>query len=79
MLNANFWQDKANSNKVIKEKKFYEELTNSFENSIKSLGDLDDLFKQLNNSDIKEYIKNNINNSLCITPNDLKMIPIYLK
>lgn len=41
--------------------------------------DLEDLFKQLNNSDIKEYIKNNINNSLCITPNDLKMIPIYLK
>lgn len=41
--------------------------------------DLDYLFEQLNNSDIKEYIKNNINNSLCITPNDLKMIPIYLK
>lgn len=40
--------------------------------------DLEGLFKQLNNSDIKEYIKNNINNSLCITPNDLKMIPIYL-
>lgn len=40
---------------------------------------LDYLFEQLNNSDIKEYIKNNINNSLCITPNDLKMIPIYLK
>ena len=45
MLNANFWQDKANSNKVIKEKKFYEELTNSFENSIKGLDDLDDLYK----------------------------------
>ena len=34
----------ALTNKIIKEKKFYEELTNSFENSIKSLDDLNDLY-----------------------------------
>ena len=43
MLNADFWQDKNNSQKVIKEKKFYEDLTNSLNNNIEKLKDLDDL------------------------------------
>ena len=37
MLDANFWQDKANSQKIIKEKKLFEDLINSFENSIKKI------------------------------------------
>ena len=45
MLEANFWQDRHNSQKIIKEKKFYEDLTNSFNNSALRLKDLDDLFK----------------------------------
>ena len=44
MLDANFWQDKVNSRKVIKEKKLYEDLINSFDASIKKLRDLEDLF-----------------------------------
>ena len=43
MLSADFWQDKNNSQKVIKEKKFYEDLTNSLNNNIEKLKDLDDL------------------------------------
>jgi peptide chain release factor 2 len=43
MLEANFWQDKSNSKKTIKEKKLQEDLINSFENSVKSLKDLDEL------------------------------------
>ena len=43
MLSANFWQDKTNSQKVIKEKKFYEDLTNSYNNNTEKLKDLDDL------------------------------------
>ena len=43
MLSADFWQDKNNSQKVIKEKKFYEDLTNSLNNNIEKLNDLDDL------------------------------------
>jgi len=43
MLDPNFWQDKSNSKKVIKEKKLYEDLINSFEKSIRKLRDLDDL------------------------------------
>ena len=34
MLEANFWQDKTNSQKVVKEKKFYEDLINSLNSSV---------------------------------------------
>tara|TARA_B100002019_G_C21271417_1_gene602591 strand:+ start:2380 stop:4011 length:1632 start_codon:yes stop_codon:yes gene_type:complete len=40
---------------------------------------LDSLMKQLVNEDIKNYLKENINNSLCLTTNDLKYIPIKIK
>jgi peptide chain release factor 2 len=43
MLETNFWQDKPNSQKVIKEKKLFEELINSYNNSVKSLTDLNEL------------------------------------
>ena len=43
MLKADFWQDKNNSQRVIKKKKFYEDLTNSLNNNIEKLKDLDDL------------------------------------
>ena len=63
MLDANFWQDKALSKKIIKEKKLYEDLINSFENSIKKLKDLDD-FNQLaieeNNQGIQNEVLENI-------------------
>ena len=41
MLDANFWRDKSNSQKIIKEKKFYEDLVSSYEKSIRNLNDLD--------------------------------------
>ena len=40
MLDANFWQDKNNSQRVIKEKKFYEDLTNSLNNNVEKLKEL---------------------------------------
>jgi peptide chain release factor 2 len=43
MLEANFWQDKDNSKKVIKEKKLFEDLLNTYKISIERLSDLDDL------------------------------------
>ncbi len=43
MLDANFWQDKDNSKKVIKEKKLYEDLVNSLNYSFRKLNDFDDL------------------------------------
>jgi peptide chain release factor 2 len=43
MLEANFWQDKVNSKKIIKEKKLFEDLLNTYKISIERLSDLDDL------------------------------------
>ncbi|MDB2679048.1 peptide chain release factor 2 [Candidatus Pelagibacter bacterium] len=43
MLEAKFWQDKENSKKVIKEKKLFEDLLNTYKISIEKLSDLNDL------------------------------------
>ena len=43
MLEANFWQDKLKSQKVIKEKKLHEDLINSYNHSIQSLKELEEL------------------------------------
>ena len=63
MLQANFWQDKSYSKKVVKEKKLYEDLISSFETSLNKLNDLDDL-NQLaldeNNVNIQNEIFENI-------------------
>ena len=63
MLESNFWQDKASSKKVVKEKKLYEDLINSFETSIEKLKDLDDLSElalEENNEVIQNEIVDNI-------------------
>ena len=62
MLNANFWQDKAISQKIIKEKKLIEELIKSYQHSNKKFEDINDLYKlavEENNQDIQvEALKN---------------------
>ena len=62
MLEANFWQDKSDSKKTIKEKKLQEDLINAFENSAKSLNDLDELnqlaIEEKNQIVINEVIDN---------------------
>ena len=45
MLDANFWQDRANSQVVIKEKKLFEELINSHKQTVEKLIDLKDLYE----------------------------------
>ena len=70
MLEADFWQDKANSKKIIKEKKLYEDLINSYEISIKKLNDLDDLNKlavEENNLSIQKEITESIKDLKLIT------------
>ena len=41
MLDADFWQDKLNSKKIVKEKKLFEDLINSFDESIQKLRELE--------------------------------------
>ncbi|MBD1143341.1 peptide chain release factor 2 [Pelagibacterales bacterium SAG-MED33] len=62
MLEANFWQDKSNFQKVVKEKKFFEDLINSLNSSVEKLNDFEDLNElalEENNLDVQgEIIKN---------------------
>ncbi len=62
MLEGNFWQDKVNSKKIIKEKKLFEDLINSYNYSVKSLKDLVELNKlaleENDQSIINEVIEN---------------------
>ena len=63
MLEANFWQDKTNSQKVVKEKKFYEDLINSLNSSVERLNDFEDLNElalEENNSAVQSEIIQNI-------------------
>jgi len=43
MLENNFWLNKSNSQKTIKEKKLYEDLINSYDHCVKSINDLHEL------------------------------------
>ena len=43
MLAPDFWQDKAYSKKILKEKKLFENIVNSYESSLTKLNDLNDL------------------------------------
>ena len=65
MLDANFWQDKANSKNILKEKKLLNDLIESYEKSIKKLEDLNGL-NQLaldeNNLTIQNEVLDDIRN-----------------
>ena len=43
MLEANFWQNKSRSKKILKEKKLFEDLTNTYKHSEKNLADFKEL------------------------------------
>jgi peptide chain release factor 2 len=62
MLAANFWRNKSNSQKIIKEKKLYEDLINFYNHSINSLKELDELnqlaLEEKNQIIIKEVLDN---------------------
>ena len=60
MLEANFWQDKARSQKIIKEKKLYDDLINSYHNTEKTLNDLKELNQLANDEKNKSVIDETI-------------------
>ena len=91
MLDANFWLDKKNSQKIIKEKKLFEDLINSFHESKKRLNDFDDLFElalEENNTDIQNEINKNIldlrsrvkkNEIKCFLSNEADVLDAYIE
>ena len=91
MLENNFWQDKLNSQKIIKEKKLYEELINSYDNSVKSLIDLDELnnlaLEEKNQSIINEVLEDiedlkilaKKNETKCFLSNETDSLDSYIE
>ena len=91
MLDASFWQDKANSKNILKEKKLFEDLTSSLHNSDEKLKDLYDLYQLAideNNNDIQDEVldsikslrsivkKNEIN---CFLSNEADSLDCYIE
>ena len=91
MLDPKFWQDKSSSQRIIKEKKLYEDLINSYENSINNLSDLDEL-NQLaikeeniniqnevfsNIKDLREAVKKN--EIKCFLSNEVDPLDCYIE
>ena len=91
MLDPNFWQDKINSQKIIKEKKLYEDLINSYDDSIRNLKDLDELNKlaiEEKNINIQNEVFNNIkdlreivkkNEIKCFLSNEADSLDCYIE
>ena len=91
MLDPDFWQDKTNSQKIIKEKKLYEDLINSYDNSIKNLKDLDELNYlaiEEKNLSIQNEVLNNIkelrhsvkkNEIKCFLSNEADSLDCYIE
>ncbi|MBD1141264.1 peptide chain release factor 2 [Pelagibacterales bacterium SAG-MED39] len=91
MLDANFWQDKTKSKNIIKEKKLYEDLLNSYKESQIKLKDFDEL-NQLaikeNNQEIQNEIIGNIrdlrhlvkkNEIKCFLSNEADSLDCYIE
>ena len=91
MLDQNFWQDKSKSKKIIKEKKLYEDLIDSFEVSKEKLKDLDDLNElalEENNEIIQNEVIDNIkeiresakkNEIKCFLSNEADSLDCYIE
>jgi peptide chain release factor 2 len=91
MLEANFWQDKNKSQNIIKEKKLFEDLITSYNNSVTRLKDLDDLInlaEEENNETVKSEIFQNIkdlgkeakkNEVKCFLSNEADSLDCYIE
>ena len=76
MSEANFWQDKINSKNIIKEKKFFENLINTYKESIQKLDDLSDLselaLEEKNQTVQKEILQNIKDLRVLVKKNEIK-------
>ena len=91
MLENNFWQNKLNSQKIIKEKKLYEDLINSYDNSVTSIIDLHELnelaIEEKNQSIIDEVLESlkNLkilakkNETRCFLSNESDSLDCYIE
>ena len=91
MLESDFWQNKSTSQKTIKEKKLYEDLINSYDDTFKSLIDLNELndlaIEEKNQSIITEVLESvrNLktlakqNETKCFLSNETDSLDCYIE
>jgi peptide chain release factor 2 len=91
MLSGDFWKNKNLSQKIVKEKKLYEDLINSFNLSSQTLKDLSDLYtlaeEEKNDSIIMETVKNikelklnaKKNETKCFLSNETDSLDCYIE
>ena len=91
MLDTNFWKNKSNSKNIVKEKKLFEDLISSFQNSGEKLKDLDDLYQLAtdeNNQAIQDESLENIkslrslvkkNEIKCFLSNEADSLDCYIE
>ena len=91
MLEANFWQNKSSAQKTIKEKKLHENLINSYENSIKKLSELNDLYQLAKDENNKSIINETLqsledlkieakkNETKCFLSNESDSLDCYIE
>jgi peptide chain release factor 2 len=91
MLESNFWHNKSLAQKVIKEKKLHENLINSYEESIKKISELDDLYQLAKDENNKSIINETIesvknlkiktkkNETKCFLSNESDSLDCYIE
>ena len=91
MLDSNFWQNRINSSKILKEKKLYEDLTFSYEDSFKKLAEFDELYNlaiEDDNNEVQKEVLDNIkklkntvkkNEIKCFLSNEADTLDCYIE
>ena len=90
-MEPNFWKDKPKAEKILKEKKLYEDLVNSYEVSLKQFNEIIDLYDlalEENNQLVLRESENNIlklhknikkNEIKCFLSNEADSLDVYLE
>ncbi len=91
MLDSNFWQNRIDSSKILKEKKLYEDLIFSYEDSFKKLAEFDELYNlaiEDNNNEVKKEVLDNVkklknavkkNEIKCFLSNEADTLDCYIE
>ena len=91
MSETDFWHDKLKSKKILKDKKLFEDLTNSYKNSQRNLDDIQELYKlalEENNDELFQELANNLKDLKkvvkkteikCFLSNDTDSLDCYIE
>ena len=91
ILNSDFWENKSNSEKILKEKKMYDELVNSYKNSFQKCNEIIEFYNLAKEENNIELVKESIinlrelnkkvkqNEIKCFLSNEADPLDVYLE